>query len=86
MLSDNELLQYLAIHRPAEAARRCILDTRNSNPFRAVRSGDKQNICTAFASRKMGRSINTESGTSWPLLLSLNTRATCESSGTSRSQ
>src|SRR5436189_1525534 len=63
MLSDNELLQYLAIHRPAEAARRCILDTRNSNPFRAVRSGDKQNICTAFASRKMGRSINTESGT-----------------------
>ena len=63
MLSDHELLQYLANHRLAEIARRCILDTRNSNPFRAVRSGDKQNVCTAFASRKMGRSINTESGT-----------------------
>lgn len=61
MLSDNELDQWSQSLGLPERARLLIKNIRNSSPARAVRSGPK-NWSGYYASRKMGLTIQYESG------------------------
>lgn len=63
MFNELELEHYFEQLNLGAAARRYISDTRKSQPFRAVQSSGKKNLCGAFPSRKMGRSLSFESGT-----------------------
>jgi len=63
VFNELELEHYFEQYKLCEAARRYIRNTRTSPPFRAVQSNGKKNVCTAYASIKMGRTINTESRT-----------------------
>jgi hypothetical protein len=63
VFNELELEHYFEQLGLSTAARRYIRNTRTSPPFRAVQSNGRKNVCTAFASTKMGRTISTESRT-----------------------
>ncbi len=63
MLNDKELDIYFKKHKLAIAAREYIDMVRNAESSRLVGRQAGNNVCTEFSSRKMGRSIQTESRT-----------------------
>ena len=60
MLSTTELQAYFARHKLSPRAQRVIEEVRGSPPSRLVRTGI-MNVACRFASRKMGRTIQSES-------------------------
>lgn len=63
MLNNDGLERYFSEHNLAAAARDYIRRTRDSEPSRVVGQRAHKNVCTWFASRKMGRTIQSESRT-----------------------
>lgn len=64
MLSDDELQDYLRVHELSPSAEEYIFSTRENEPARLVGVFAKSNVCRTFVSRKMNRTIQTESHTS----------------------
>lgn len=64
MLSDDELRDYLRVHELSASAEQYIRSTRENEPARLVGVFAKSNVCRSFVSRKMYRTIQTESHTS----------------------
>lgn len=62
MLNDAELGEYFDLHNLSPNAREYIRLTRDNEPSRVVGRNARKNVCTWVASRKMGLSIQTESG------------------------
>ena len=63
MLNDKELEKYFKKHKISIATQQYIRMVRDSEPSRLVGRQAGNNVCTGFSSRKMGRSIQTESRT-----------------------
>jgi putative transposase len=59
----NDINNYFKLHKVVHAVREYIQDVRTNEPSRLVGRQAGSNVCTRYASKKMGRAIQTESRT-----------------------
>ncbi len=63
MIMINNINKYFKLHKVVEAVREYCKNVRNNEPSRPVGRNAGSNVCTGYASKKMGRTIQTESRT-----------------------